>query len=82
MNVTVYSTSNCGICQGEMQWLDSIGVTYIKKIVDEDDSAMDDFMAVNDGMIGVPFTVIENEDTVTKVSGFDRAKIQQALDHK
>lgn len=79
MNVTVFSTTNCGICHAVMQWLDKQSITYENKIVDQSDSAMDDFMAVNDGMIGTPLTVIDNDGTTTKISGFDQPKLKAAL---
>ncbi len=79
MNVTVYSTTNCGTCHAEMQWLDSIDVSYEKKVVDEDPKAMDEFMTVNEGIIGTPFTTIENEGETTRIAGFDRSKLKAAL---
>ncbi len=79
MNVTLFSTTNCVIYHMEMQWLDKQGITYDKKVVDEDESAMGEFMQVNDGMFGTPFTVIENNGAVTKIAGFDQPKFKAAL---
>ncbi len=80
MNVTVFSTTNCGICHALMQWLDKQNVQYVKKVVDEDDGAMEDYMAVNDGAIGTPFTVIKNNGETTKISGFDQGRFKKALE--
>lgn len=79
MNVTVFSTTNCGVCHAVMSWLDKQGVTYENKVVDQNDTFMDEFMAVNDGMIGTPFTVIEKGGNVTKISGFDQPKLKSAI---
>ena len=79
MNVIVFSTTNCGICHAVMQWLDKQGVSYINKVVDEDQAAMDNFMELNEGMIGTPLTVIENRSKVTKIAGFDQPKFKAAL---
>ncbi len=80
MNVTIYSTSICAACHTLTQWLDKQEVPYQKKITDEDPEAMMDFMSVNDGMIGVPFTVITADDgSVTKISGYDQGKFKAAL---
>jgi glutaredoxin len=79
MKITVYSTTNCGICHTLMQWLDKQSKPYTKHIVDQDPQAMTDFMHVNDGMIGTPFTVIENAGQTTKIAGFDQAKFKKAL---
>ena len=78
MKVTVFSTTNCGICHTVMQWLDKQGIKYENKVVDTDTSAMDDFMAVNDGMIGTPLTVVENDDQISKISGFDQLRLRAA----
>jgi glutaredoxin len=80
MTITIYSTSICAACHSLTQWLDKIGQTYEKKVTDEDPAVMAEFMAVNDGMIGVPFTVIKDDGgTETKISGFDQGKFKKAL---
>ena len=79
-NITIYSTSTCSACETLTQWLDKIGQTYTKKITDTDDAIMMEFMSVNDGMVGVPFTVITSDDgTETKISGYDQKKFKEAL---
>jgi len=79
MNVTVFSTTSCGICHALMQWLDKNNIKYTNKVIDEEDSAMADFLAVNDGMIGTPFSVIENGNEVVKIAGFDQPKFKSVL---
>lgn len=79
MDITIYSTTNCGVCHALMQWLDKQGKPYSKKIVDQDPQAMIDFMEVNDGMIGTPFTVIKTADEVIKIAAFDQAKFKPVL---
>lgn len=80
MQVTIYSTTICAACHTLEQLLDKIDQPYEKRIVDADSQAMAEFMGVNDGMIGVPFSVIRNDEgIVTKVSGFDQKKFKQAL---
>lgn len=79
MNVTVFSTTNCGICHAVMQWMDKQDIKYTNKVVDESDEAMNDFMAINDGMIGTPLTIIENDGNTAKISGFDQPKLKAAI---
>ncbi|HSH18287.1 MAG TPA: glutaredoxin family protein [Candidatus Saccharimonadales bacterium] len=80
MNVTIYSTTTCATCHLLSDWLDKQQVAYTKKNTDEDTAAMVEFMTVNDGMIGVPFTVITQDDgSQTKLLGFEPAKLKQAL---
>lgn len=80
MKVTVYSTTTCATCHLVTGWLEKQNVDYTKKNTDEDDAAMAEFMTVNDGAIGVPFTVITADDgTQSKIMGFDQGKFKQAL---
>lgn len=80
MNITIYSTTICAACHTLTQWLDKQGISYDKKITDADPTAMMEFMSVNDGMIGVPFSVVtSDEGEQTKIAGFDQAKFKQAL---
>jgi len=80
MDITIYSTSTCSFCHALMGWLDSNKIAYAKVITDEDEAGMMEFMKVNDGMIGVPFTVIKDSDgNITKISGYDQGKFKQVL---
>ncbi len=80
MNVTIYSTTTCATCHLVTSWLDKQQVPYTKKNTDEDAAAMMEFMSVNDGSIGVPFTVITADDkSMTKILGFDQGKFKLAL---
>lgn len=80
MEITIYSTKNCAACNTLTDWLDRRGMDYIKKITDEDPVAMAEFMQVNDGMIGVPFTIIRDDSgSETKISGYDQGKFKKAL---
>lgn len=77
--ITIYSTSDCGICRSLMHWLDGKSIAYRKIVVDEEPQGMSELMTVSEGRIGVPFTVIDNDGQITKVSGFDRRAIEQAI---
>ncbi len=80
MHITMYSTTTCTTCIGLEKWLTQEGFTYEKKLADTDEAIMAEFMSVNDGMIGVPFTVLTADDgTVTKISGYDRASFKHIL---
>ncbi len=80
MNITIYSTTTCSFCHALTAWLDKLGITYTKKVTDEDPAALDEFMAINDGNLGVPFTVVTDDDgQSTKILGFDQAKFKQVL---
>lgn len=75
--VTVYSTPWCAFCRTEKQWLDSLGVEYISKDIEEDPSAKEELLAKLGGQFrGVPTTDVAGEMIV----GFDRVKLQAALE--
>lgn len=80
MKITIYSTTTCSFCLALTNWLDKQHTPYIKKITDEDEAAMAEFLRVNDGHLGVPFTVIQDDEgNVTKIIGFDQSKFKQVL---
>lgn len=75
--VTVYSTPTCAFCKTEKQWLDSLGVEYVTKDIEEDEAAKNELLEKLDGQFqGVPTTDIGGEMIV----GFDRPKLQAALE--
>jgi glutaredoxin len=78
--VTIFSTTTCSSCEALTDWLDKQGQAYIKKITDEDPAAMMEFMSVNGGHIGVPFSVVTDELGIqTTVEGLDYKKFKQLL---
>lgn len=79
-SVTIFSTTTCSSCRVLMTWLDKENVTYSKKMTDKDEAAMAEFLNVNDGALGVPFTVICYDSGVeTKIHGFHKPKFKEAL---
>lgn len=79
-SVTIFSTTTCSFCRLLMSWLDKENIDYFKKMTDEDDGAMAEFMSVNDGALGVPFTVIKYDSGAeTKIAGFHKPKFREAL---
>lgn len=80
MDIVIYSTSSCAECAMLTRWLDQKQQKYIKKITDTDDATMEEFMQQNDGHIGVPFSIVtDNEGNVTKIAGFDRKRFSELL---
>ncbi len=79
-SVTIYSTPWCAFCRTEKQWLDSLGVRYVVKDIEEEPSAKEELLSKLGGQFqGVPTTDIGGEMIV----GFDRPKLQAALEaHK
>lgn len=74
--VTVYSTTWCAFCKTEKQWLDSLGVEYVSKNIEEDSSAREQYNNdVGGTTTGVPVTNINGEIII----GFNRPALQEAL---
>lgn len=74
--VTIYSTSWCAFCHTEAQWLDHLGVPYVKKDIEEDKEAYEELMSKNGGSYsGVPVTDVAG----TLILGFDRPKLLDAI---
>jgi glutaredoxin-like YruB-family protein len=77
--VIIYSTTWCAFCKTEEQYLDRLGVSYIKKDIEEDKAAYEELMQKNGGEFqGVPVTDIAG----SLVLGFDRRKIDEVLKEK
>jgi len=77
--VTLYSTTWCAFCKTEEQYLEKLGVAYVKKDIEQDEAAYKELMEKNGGNFqGVPVTDIDGE----LVLGFDRKKIDETLKAK
>ena len=78
-SITIYSTATCGFCKMIKSYLSSKDIAYDVKMADEDQAIAQELFEKS-GQLGVPFTIIEQEDgTEEKILGFDRQKIDAAL---
>lgn len=62
-----------------MHYLDEKGISYEKKLVDQDDAARDEMTQISGGFLGVPYTVIDKDGTKETVIGFDKGKLGEIL---
>ncbi len=77
--ITIYSTTTCGFCKMLKSYLNDKGIKYDVKMADEDQSLARELYEKS-GQLGVPFTIIEKEDgSEEKILGFDRSRIDAAL---
>lgn len=80
MNFTIYSTTTCPYCKMLKDYLTSKNVTYIEKLVDQDEAARNEMAAVSGGFLGVPFSVVVKDDgTKETIMGFDKGKLDTIL---
>ena len=59
--IKIYSTATCVFCRAEKQFLDEHDIKYDVIMVDEDQAAAEE-MIKRSGQMGVPFTVITQDD--------------------
>jgi glutaredoxin 3 len=77
--LTIYSTATCGFCHALKNYLDQRGVKYEEKRADSDPKLGMELYQLS-GQLGVPFTVIENEDgTKEGILGFNKPRFDQVL---
>ena len=80
MQITVYSTTTCPYCNMLKDYLKEKGIAFTEKLVDQDDGARDEMMAISGGFLGVPFSVITKDDgSKESVIGFDKGKLNSVL---
>jgi len=78
-NITIYSTATCGFCKMLKSYLNDKGINYEVKMADEDQAIARELYEKS-GQLGVPFTVITDDNGKEElVLGFDRPKIDAAL---
>jgi glutaredoxin len=80
MQVTVYTTVTCPYCKMLKDYLDSKGISYTEKLVDQDDAAREEMSGVSGGFLGVPFTLVVKDDgTKGTIIGFDKNRVNEIL---
>ncbi len=74
--ITIYSTTWCAFCHTEAQWLDHLGIPYVKKDIETDKEAYEELMSKSGGSYsGVPVTDVAGD----LILGFDRPKLLDAI---
>lgn len=78
--ITIYSTATCGFCKMLKSYLLSKDIPFNEKKADEDQALARELYEVS-GQLGVPFTIISDEDGKNEehVLGFDRRRIDEIL---
>ncbi len=78
MRVTIFSTTTCPYCLMLKNYLKEKNIAFEEKLVDSDDAAREEMLAVSGGFMGVPFTLIEKDDgTKETIVGFDKGKFEE-----
>lgn len=78
-SVTIYSTPTCPYCKMEKAFLTEKGVAFTNIDVSEDRAKQDE-MVQKSGQMGVPVTVITDEQGKEEVTvGFNQARLAETL---
>lgn len=81
MKITVFSTGGCPYCILLKDYLNSKKISFIEKMVDQDEEAKKQMLKDSKGFLGVPFTVVLKDDgTKDTIIGFDKGKIDKVLE--
>lgn len=77
--VSIYTTITCAYCHAEKEFLKSHNIDFEEKAVDSDPSLAEEMIHLS-GQLGVPFTVIEQDDgSKVGILGFDQQRLGEAL---
>jgi len=80
MNVIIYSTTSCPYCEQLKSYLTQKNISFIEKLIDQDDNAKKELETLSGGFLGVPFSVIINNDgTKETILGFDKGKFDRII---
>ena len=64
----------------EKDYLNQKNISFVEKLVDQDDAARSEMQSLSGGFLGVPYTVIKKDDGgEEKVIGFDQKKLNEIL---
>lgn len=80
MKVTIYSTTSCPYCKMLKDYLTLENISFVEKLVDQDEVAKNEMSQESGGFLGVPFAVLIKEDgSKHTVVGFDKGKLEKIL---
>lgn len=75
MQITIYSTSTCPYCSQLKDYLEGKKINFTEKLIDIDEAAKTEMIALSGGFMGVPFSLITMGDGRREtVVGFDKGK--------
>jgi hypothetical protein len=61
-------------------YLTQKGIAFSEKLTDQDQKIQEEMVALSDGFLGVPFTVVQKPDGSTeKIVGFNKTKIDALI---
>jgi glutaredoxin 3 len=80
LQITIYSTTTCPYCKMLKDYLGEKSIQYMEKMVDQNETARTEMMAISKGFLGVPFTVVTKDDgSKDTIIGFDKGRLSTVL---
>src|SRR3989344_4717535 len=80
MKVTMYTINNCPFCDQEKAYLQSKGIAFEEKNLDQNREFLTEMLALGNNFKGVPVTKIEKDDGQSVVlKGFTQEEFDQAF---
>jgi len=77
--IKLYTTATCAYCRAEKAFLAAHNLDFSEIHVDQDQTAAEEMFKIS-GQLGVPFTVITQDDgTEIGILGFDQPRLSAAL---
>ena len=77
--IKIYSTATCAYCRAEKAFLTEHNIPFEEVHADADQKIAEELLTVS-GQLGVPFTVITQDDGSTEtILGFDQPRLKAAL---
>jgi glutaredoxin len=77
--ITIYATTTCPYCKMLKDYLVEKNISFVEKLVDQDDAAREEMAQNSKGFLGVPFVLINKDGTKEGVIGFDKGKLDSLL---
>lgn len=76
--ITVYSTSSCPYCVMVKSWLKKNNIGFTEYMVDQNPIAAQNMVRLS-GQRGVPFTTIEEDNSIQKIVGYDITRLEKLI---
>jgi len=81
VEIIVYSSSSCGHCIRQKEFLDEQGIDFTEKDIRKNKKYFEEFLELGGG--GTPFTIIkENNEIKTKLLGFNKERLLKTINNE
>lgn len=79
MRIVIYSTTECPYCRMLKNYLKENGVSFEERVTSDNPDIQKEMAQLSDGFLGVPFTVVYEDEKIHKITGFDKKRFDEIL---